>query len=198
MGFVAWYNPERYRAVARTPARKDKPGCPRSKVSFCIALPGSSMRPHGRPTASKAIGQVRPASQSSSGGAALLLRPATRRGFAPPFTRWSRPRKARSFRRLISAAYTTSTRGRRDGIRVVSNPFREDSLRRVGKNGPFVLVGEPIAAVNWCKGDAAQQRKLKAPQVSTPMEFLVRTHGHIGMIRSAAQQDVSSSSCPFP
>ena len=78
-------------------------------------------------------------------------------------TRWSRPRKARSFRRLISAAYTTSTRGQHDGIRVPSNPFQEDSLRRVGKNGPFVLVGEPIAAVNWCKGDAAQQRKLKNP-----------------------------------
>jgi len=88
---------------------------------------------------------------------------------------WSRPRKARSFRRLISAAYTTSTRGRRDRIRVLSNPFREGSLRRVGKNGPFVPVGEPIAAVNWCKGDAAQQRNLKNPRVSTPMEFLVGT-----------------------
>jgi hypothetical protein len=37
------------------------------------------------------------------------------------------------------------------------------------------LDGEPIAAVNWCKGDAAQQRKIKNPQVSTAMEFLVRT-----------------------
>jgi hypothetical protein len=90
-------------------------------------------------------------------------------------TRRSRPRKARSFRRLISAAYTTSTRWRRDGTRVLSNPFREGSLRRVGKNGPFVPIGEPIAAVNWCKDDAAQQRKLKNPQVSTPMEFLVGT-----------------------
>jgi len=92
-------------------------------------------------------------------------------------TRWSRPRKARSFRRLISAAYTTSTRGRRDRIRVLSNLFREGFLRRVGKNGPFVPVGEPIAAVNWRKGDAAQQRNLKNPQVSTPMEFLVGTRG---------------------
>ena len=91
---------------------------------------------------------------------------------------WSCPRKARSFRRHISAAYTTSTRGRRDGIRVLSNPFREGSLRRVGKKGPFVLVGEPIAAVNWCKGAAAQQRKLKNPQVSTPMEFLGGTPAH--------------------
>jgi len=87
-------------------------------------------------------------------------------------TRWSRPRKARSFRRLISAAYTTSTHGRRDRIRVLSNPFREDSMYRVGKNGPFVPVGVPIAAVNWHKGDAAQQRNLKNPQVSTPMELL--------------------------
>ena len=47
----------------------------------------SSMRPHGRPTASKAIGQSRPVSQSSSRGAALSLRPAARRSFAPPFTR---------------------------------------------------------------------------------------------------------------
>jgi len=78
-------------------------------------------------------------------------------------TRWSHPRKARSFRRPISADYTTSTRGRRDRIRVLFSPFREDSLRRVGKNGPFVPVGGPIAAVNWRKGDAAQQRKLKNP-----------------------------------
>jgi len=48
-------------------------------------------------------------------------------------------------------------------------------MRRVDKNGPFALVGEPIAAVNWCKGDTAQQRNLKNPQVSTPMEFLVGT-----------------------
>jgi hypothetical protein len=41
-----------------------------------------------------------------------------------------------------------------------------------------VPVDEPIAAVNWRKGDAAQQRKLKNPQVSTPMEFLVRTTPH--------------------
>jgi hypothetical protein len=92
-------------------------------------------------------------------------------------TRWSCPRKARSFRRLISAAYATSTHthGRRDEIRVLSNPFRENSLCRVGKNGPFVPVGEPIAAVNWRKSDAAQQRKLKNPQVSTPMEFSAGT-----------------------
>jgi hypothetical protein len=38
-----------------------------------------------------------------------------------------------------------------------------------------VPIGEPIAAVNWCKDDAAQQRKLKNPQGSTPMEFLVGT-----------------------
>ena len=47
----------------------------------------------------------------------------------------------------------------------------------LAKNGPFVLVGEPIAAVNWCKGDAAQQRKLKNPSVSTAMKFLVGTRG---------------------
>jgi hypothetical protein len=44
----------------------------------------------------------------------------------------------------------------------------------LARNGPFVLVGEPIAVVNWCKGAAAQQRKLKNPQVSTPMEFFRR------------------------
>jgi len=36
-------------------------------------------------------------------------------------------------------------------------------MRRVGKNGPFVPVGVLIAAVNWHKGDAAQQRNLKNP-----------------------------------
>jgi len=40
-----------------------------------------------------------------------------------------------------------------------------------------VPVGEPIAAVNWRKGDAAQQRKIENPRVSTAMEFLVGTGG---------------------
>ena len=40
---------------------------------------------------------------------------------------------------------------------------------------PALRQREPIAAVNWRKGDAAQQQKLKNPQVSTPMEFLVET-----------------------
>ena len=57
------------------------------------------------------------------------------------------------------------------------SPTRSEKVlcAKLAKNGPFVLVGEPIAAVNWCKGDAAQQRKLKNPQVSTAMEFSVGT-----------------------
>jgi hypothetical protein len=46
------------------------------------------------------------------------------------------------------------------------------------------MVDEPLAAVNWCKGDAAQQRKIKNPQVSTAMEFLVGTAGGKGKVVS--------------
>jgi hypothetical protein len=54
-------------------------------------------------------------------------------------------------------------------------------------NGPFALVGEPIAAVNWRKGDAAQQRKLKNPQCSTAMALLVGT--------TAATNQTSPANC---
>jgi hypothetical protein len=59
-------------------------------------------------------------------------------------------------------------------------------------------AGEPIAAVNWCKGDAAQQRKLKNPQVSTPMEFLVRTADLCCHYRAPPDTPTEKPSHPSP